>query len=81
MAEIIRGMLKWKAAEPAELLKSNHPDTVRCFHNALVNVWVMEGLQKSETDVIQGSSTRRRIVPTATFTEGIHRESVPVTRA
>ena len=40
---VIRGMPNWKAVGPdslpAELLKIDHPEFIRYFHNLLVNVW------------------------------------------
>ena len=43
MMGVIRGMLNWKAAGPgslpAEVLKFDHPEFIRYFHNLLVNVW------------------------------------------
>ena len=40
---VIRGMPSWKAVGPdslpAELLKLDHPELIRCFHNLLVDVW------------------------------------------
>ena len=42
-AVIIRDMPNWKAmgpdSLPAELLKIDHPEFIRYFHNVLVNVW------------------------------------------
>ena len=43
MTAVIRGMPNWKAVGPdslpAELLKIDHPEFIRYFHNLLVNVW------------------------------------------
>ena len=40
---VIRGMPNWKAVGPdflpAEVLKLDHPEFIRYFHNLLVNVW------------------------------------------
>ena len=40
---VVRGMPNWKAVGtdslPAELLKIDHPEFIRYFHNLLVNVW------------------------------------------
>ena len=42
MTAIIRGMPNWKAVRPgsllSELLKNDHPEFIRYFHNLLVNV-------------------------------------------
>ena len=46
MTGVIRGMPNWKAVGPdplpAELLKLDRPEIIRCFHNLLVNVWRTE---------------------------------------
>ena len=43
MMGVIRGMPNWKAVGPdslpAEVLKLDHPEFIRYFHNLLVNVW------------------------------------------
>ena len=43
MTAVIRGMPNWKTVGPdslpAELLKIDHPEFIRYFHNLLVNVW------------------------------------------
>ena len=43
MTGVIRGMPNWKAVGPdslpAEVLKLDHPEFIRYFHNLLVNVW------------------------------------------
>ena len=43
MPAVIRGMPNWKAVGPdslpAEILKIDHPEFIRYFHNLLVNVW------------------------------------------
>ena len=43
MTGVFRGMPNWKAVRPeflpVELLKLDHPEFIRCFHNVLVNVW------------------------------------------
>ena len=40
---VIRAMPNWKAVGPdslpAELLKIDHPEFIRYFHNLLANVW------------------------------------------
>ena len=42
MTGVMRGMPNWKAVGPdslpAEVLKLDHPEFIRCFHNLLVNV-------------------------------------------
>ena len=44
MTGVIRGMPNWKAvgsdSHPAQLLKRDHPELIRGFHNLLVNVWI-----------------------------------------
>ena len=43
MTAVIRGMRNWKAVGPdflpVELLKIDHLDFIRYFHNLLVNMW------------------------------------------
>ena len=43
MMAVIRGTPNWRAVRPdflpAELLKIDHPEFIRYFHNLLVNVW------------------------------------------
>ena len=43
MMQVIRGMPNWKAVEPdslpADVLKLDHLEFIRYFHNPLVNVW------------------------------------------
>ena len=43
MTAVIRGMPNWKAvgpdSMPSELLKIDHPEFIRYFHDLLVGVW------------------------------------------
>ena len=43
MIAVIRGMPNWKAVGPdslpSELLKIDHPEFIRYFHNLLLDVW------------------------------------------
>ena len=45
MMGVMQGMPNWKAVRPdslpAEVLKLDHPEFIRYFHNLLVNVWRM----------------------------------------
>ena len=48
MTAVIRGMANWKTVRPdslpAWLVKIDHPEFIRYFHNLLVNVWRSGGV-------------------------------------
>ena len=74
MTGVIRGMPNWKAVGPdslpAEVLKLDHPEFIRHFHGLLVNVWKRETSPSSGNMPPSKSSIKRRMILTATTTEG-----------
>ena len=73
-AVIIRDMPNWKAmgpdSLPAELLKIDHPEFIRYFHNVLVNVWRTGDVPQQWKDATIKFLHKRRIALIATTTEG-----------
>ena len=73
-AAVIRGMPNWKAAGPAflpsELLKIDHPEFIRYFHNLLVNVWRTGDVPQQWKGETIKVLHKRRIDLIATTTEG-----------